>query len=295
MQQDIFGLPRTYCKDTTIFVSLCLTIGMIDISIQFGQEDINFLASLLRESGEMMMRIYVEDYSWDLHFKDDKSPVTKADTMSDDFIRKALAQRYPEFPIISEEGENEHFDIRSKYSTFWLLDPLDGTKEFIHKTGEFTINLALVHNNQPMIGFIYAPFTKMTYVGIRGNGSIKIDRYGLKTPMYASTFSMQDEGIRVLKSRHGIDEKTQVFISKLQNPVISTRGSALKFVAIAEGEADYYPRMINIMEWDTAAGQILIEEAGGKLIEAATGEPLKYNTPSMRIPYFIAMGRVINE
>lgn len=265
----------------------------MDVSEKIGQEDIDFLISMLRESGDMMLHIYAADASWDLHFKADQSPVTKADTMSDTFISTALAERYPDIPIISEEGANAHFDIRRKYITFWLLDPLDGTKEFIHKTGEFTINLALIHHNQPILGFIYVPVLRMAYVGIRGKGAMKVNQNGHKTPIKASTFSMHDEGIRVLKSRHGIDERTKVFITKLNRPHIKTRGSALKFVAIAEGEADYYPRMLNIMEWDTAAGQILIEEAGGKLVEAATGEPLKYNTPTMRIPYFIAMGNVL--
>lgn len=247
---------------------------------------------LLIEAGQAIM-MYYQDHSFEVEIKSDNSPVTSADLASDAILSAGLQKLTPSWPIISEETDQYSYDQRKAMDYFWLLDPLDGTKEFLNHTDEFTINLALIHDESPVAGFIYVPVTKELYFAIKNQGSFQVID-GAELPLQASQFSLEDSHLRVVSSRNYTDPRTDTYIRHLQSPTIIAKGSALKFVWIAKGAADYYPRMIHIMEWDTAAGQIIIEEAGGKLVEATSGQPLKYNKSVMVNPFFIASGKILS-
>jgi 3'(2'), 5'-bisphosphate nucleotidase len=225
--------------------------------------------------------------------KTDQSPVTEADLLSHRYITRNLKTLFPGIPIISEESSLKGFGERSSYEYVWLLDPLDGTKEFIHKTDEFSINLALIHHGEAIGGFIYLPVFESFYHAIKGSGSWMV-KEGVSSKLQSSTFSLKEQGLRVVASRSNPDTLTQSYIDALVSPSIVNLGSALKFISIASGDADYYPRMVAIMEWDTAAGQVLIEEAGGSLRDVTTSQPLRYNKSHMKNPYFIASGKIID-
>jgi 3'(2'), 5'-bisphosphate nucleotidase len=244
----------------------------------------------MREAGAAIMSYYGCE-SYDTILKTDKTPVTAADLKANNIITQQLLDLYPDIPVISEEAELPPYTQREKYLYLWLLDPLDGTKEFINRTDEFSINLALICRDCPVAGFIYIPVSKKFYYAIKGQGAYEVIN-DIKVNLQSSTFSLSQKGLRVVISRNSMDVQTYKYIDALDHPILIKLGSALKFISIAKGKSDYYPRMINIMEWDTAAGQIIIEEAGGALLDAETGVPLKYNKPSMINPFFIARGNL---
>ncbi|MGB4960070.1 MAG: 3'(2'),5'-bisphosphate nucleotidase CysQ [Saprospiraceae bacterium] len=251
--------------------------------------DVGVVKDILITAGKTIMDIYRSD-DFGTTIKKDDTPVTAADLSSNEYITKCLKQYYPEIPIISEEVAIPPYSLRAKYEYVWLLDPLDGTKEFVDKTDEFCINLALIHHGVPIMGFIYLPAFQALYYAIQGKGAYEIkDQY--TTKLKVSTYSPDESGIRVAASRSYMDDETQSYIDVLSKPKIIRLGSALKFVSIAKGDTDYYPRMIHIREWDIAAGQVIIEEAGGQLTDAHTGQPLTYNKDTMVTPHFIASGQ----
>lgn len=256
-------------------------------------ENVQDISSLLTEAGTAVMKIYeAVDISYKTAYKKDNSPVTDADLMSNKIISTGLSDIFPDIPIISEESNLDSYHQRKKWEYAWLLDPLDGTKEFINRSDEFSINLALIQNGTPVAGFIYLPVFKMLYYAIKGSGAFEAFE-NQNNSISVNTFKLDQKGLRIVASRSEMDSSTRSYIDILDSPEIITLGSALKFISIAKGDADYYPRMIHIMEWDTAAGQIIIEEAGGALVEADTGLPLSYNKPTMINPYFIASGKII--
>lgn len=250
------------------------------------------LTEICADAGKLIMDVYRTGH-YSVTEKTDQSPVTEADMLSHRYITKNLKSLFPDIPIISEESELIGFDERSDYDYVWLLDPLDGTKEFIHKTDEFSINLALIYKGEAIGGFIYLPVFESFYFAMKGSGSWVL-KDNTTSGLKASSFSLKDAGLRVVSSRSNPDALTQSYIDALKSPQIVRLGSALKFINIASGEADYYPRMVNIMEWDTAAGQVLIEEAGGTMVDAPTGKPLRYNKAHMANPYFIASGNIVD-
>lgn len=254
--------------------------------------DVRLFINIMAKAGKAIMGYY-NNASIATAYKTDNSPVTIADITANEIISSFLKEKYPEIPIISEETSLVDYSIRKNWEYLWLIDPLDGTKEFLNKTDEFTINLALIKDGKPVAGFIYLPVFERFCYAIKGQGAFEITN-NVKTHMHANSLSLKQSGLKVVSSRSYSDERTNVYIDALDHPEIVKLGSALKFIAIAKGEADYYPRMIHIMEWDTAAGQIIIEEAGGSLVEAASGSPLVYNKPSMVNPYFIATGNIID-
>jgi len=221
--------------------------------------------------------------------KDDKSPLTEADLEANKIITNGLKKWYPTIPIISEENQLQDFSIRKNWPWVWLVDPLDGTKEFLNKTDEFTINIALIHNQICVAGFVFVPCSNSYYYASINQGAFKESDNKIEQ-LGTSTFELSDPKLNVLASRDNLDENTLSEILKLNKPNIITAGSALKFMKIAEGTAHYYPRLSQIMEWDTAASQIIIEEAGGSLMDYYTQKPLIYNKESMYSPYFIASG-----
>ena len=256
-------------------------------------EGIEEILSMLRKAGEVILHYYKNDEkSLDTQLKTDNTPVTIADTASNDIIYNFLKTSYPDIPIISEETEIDSYEIRSQWDYVWLIDPLDGTKEFLDKTDEFAINLALVGHGKAILGFIYLPVFKEMYYAVKDQGAFEI-KNGIKSQISVSRFNLQQKGIKVVSSRSYMDINTSSYIDVLDAPEMIKLGSSLKFVSIAKGESDYYPRMIHIMEWDTAAGQIIIEEAGGSLVDSQTGLPLAYNKSTMVNPTFIASGKII--
>lgn len=252
----------------------------------------NSIFDLLIKAGDKIMTYYRSE-TFETFQKEDKSPVTTADLASDEVISRGLAALTPSWKVISEEKALPEQKEQKQTDYFWILDPLDGTKEFLHRTDEFSINLALIHGKEVVAGYIYLPVFKEMYYGVKGHGAYQHIDHSEEKRLHVNSFSLADENLKVVTSRNHIDDGTRVYLEKLNNPNLISMGSALKFINIANGKADYYPRMIQIMEWDTAAGQIIIEEAGGSLVNANTGEPLTYNKPGMINPYFIASGKII--
>ena len=246
------------------------------------------LRAVVRSAGSAIMDVYRTDFS--VEQKNDESPVTMADRRSHEILAAYLEKRYP-FPILSEEGKGVPYEERRTWETFWLIDPLDGTKEFIKRNGEFTINVALVHRDRVVLGIIYTPATDVLYYASQGDGAYKVEQ--------GMTSRLPIEAVRnqfvVVGSRSHTTTSFEAYVGLLRGRYgdvkIISAGSSLKFCLIAEGAADVYPRYGHTMEWDTAAGQVIVEEAGGSVINAATGRPLTYDKESLLNPHFVAFRR----
>ena len=254
---------------------------------------ISAVISVLREAGREILNVYESDY-FGIKIKDDDSPVTRADLASDAVIKERLAHITPGIPVYSEETKDVTFSQRSQWDTLWILDPLDGTKEFIARSDEFCISLALVTKGKPVAGFIHAPVTGETWYAVKGKGAWKL-AYGsrLKLPV-ASVYGPCR--INVSRTHHSSKEEEWIMrFCRDHKAVKEIIGSAIKFCRIAEGFTDLYPKFSLIHEWDIAAGQIIIEEAGGRIIETATGKPPVFNKEDYHQPPFIAFGPRVND
>ena len=216
--------------------------------------------------------------------KDDKSPLTIADKRAHQAIVEVLEKTG--LPILSEEGKSIPYGVRQNWENFWLVDPLDGTKEFIKKNGEFTVNIALIHRSAPILGVVAIPVTNEIFH--TSSSGVVLMRDGVKTLLSKrESTDLVKEGIRVVASRSHMNEETQSFINKLKNPVMVSRGSSLKFLLIAEDKADVYPRFGPTMEWDTAAAHAIINAAGLKVFEQDKQTELQYNKPNLLNPNFL--------
>ncbi|MCX8160571.1 MAG: 3'(2'),5'-bisphosphate nucleotidase CysQ [Candidatus Saccharicenans sp.] len=280
------------------------------------------LVELIRRAGQEILEIYNRrDADWDVSLKEDRTPVTEADRISNSIITDGLRQLFPDIPLISEENRQVPYEMRQNYEYCWLLDPLDGTREFLSRNGEFTINLALIHSGQPVAGFISVPCKGLFYYAVREEGAYRVqldiagearktgDEKGQteayedrtktalnqKVRLRVAEFSMDEPGLAVVASRSHFDEATRKFIEGLNQPRLTNRGSSLKFMMLAEGQAHLYPRLGRTMEWDTAAGQAILEEAGGQVLKFYSRSRLTYNKKSLENPPFLATGRVINS
>jgi 3'(2'), 5'-bisphosphate nucleotidase len=259
------------------------------------------IASVL--AGKEILEVY--DTKFDVEYKNDKSPLTLADKKASDKIIEALKQF--NIPVLSEEGVHETFEKRKMWNQLWIVDPLDGTKEFVKRNGEFTVNIALVENNLPTLGVIYSPVFKDLYFAAKGIGSFKIAGTQFSSFINSiATTSLQDllksaqqlpiatdrKNYVVVASRSHMSTETYEHIEKLklQNKQveIATTGSSIKMCWVAEGIADEYPRFGPTMEWDTAAGQAILQEANASLIDFETNEPMKYNRENLLNNWFIA-------
>lgn len=282
----------------------------------FSIKQLPALVELIRRAGQEILEIYNGlEAEWDVSLKVDRTPVTEADRISNRIITEGLKQLFPDIPLISEENRQIPYEIRQNYEYCWLLDPLDGTKEFLSRNGEFTVNLALIHRGQPVAGFISVPCKGLFYYAIRGEGAYKIEgdtatgkkgnsvqledhkdqlEMALKQKVRLQTaeFSLDEPGLAVVASRSHFDEGTRKFIEGLNQPRLTNRGSSLKFMMLAEGQAHLYPRLGRTMEWDTAAGQAILEEAGGQVLEFYSRRPLTYNKESLENPPFLATGKI---
>lgn len=254
-----------------------------------------WLNNVALKAGKIIMDIYNNiDVSMVIDKKDDNSPLTEADRQANQYICSQLEEMYPEIPIISEENKQIDYSTRKSWSKAWLVDPLDGTKEFIKRNGEFTVNIALIENGQPVHGVVYAPALKDLYYASKGKGSFLV-KNGIEQKLKAHTFSKSDHGLKVVASRSHINNETQVFMNQFSEPEIVSCGSSLKFMLIARGQADIYPRIAPTMEWDTGAAQAILEEAGGKVFKYESNDPLTYNKENLLNPFFVATGNILQS
>lgn len=253
-------------------------------------EIIGAVKAIAQRAGNAIMDIYDKEADWQLTHKTDNSPLTQADLRSNSIIQQGLSALTPDWPIISEESAWADYATRSAYTHWWLVDPLDGTKEFINRHGDFTVNIALMEGRQPVLSVMYAPAIDQMYWAVRGQGSYTLQD-GAEQRISAAAFDPGQPGLLIVCSRSHLNAATQAYISLFQNPQTVSVGSALKLSILAKGEAHIYPRLGPIHEWDIAAGHLILEEAGGSLFQADTGAPLLYNTESLKLPPFIAVGR----
>ncbi|RKL68150.1 3'(2'),5'-bisphosphate nucleotidase [Salipaludibacillus neizhouensis] len=251
------------------------------------------------KAGDEILDVY-HSADFGVESKVDDSPLTQADKRANDVITDFLQKNYAEIPILSEEGTHLSFTDRKNWEYFWLVDPLDGTKEFIKKNDEFTVNIALIHNGQPVIGVIYAPVLDILYVAKRGLGSFKLANAS-KQSMSSETellnlaiklpIPKQDNTVSAVASRSHLSAETEEYLNKVKEKygeiTITSAGSSLKLCLVAEGKAEVYPRFAPTMEWDTGAGQAIVEQANGTVINTETNEPVVYNKENLLNPWFI--------
>ena len=249
-------------------------------------------------AGEKILEVYKsEDY--EVQFKKDKSPLTLADRKADNIISEMLS--VTGIPYFSEEGKKTPFEERTGWERYWLVDPLDGTKEFINRIGEFTVNIALIEKQTPVIGVVFVPVIKQLYFAEKQTGSFTIENVFEKEifssfhKLVAKAKKIESnrviENFRIVGSRSHLSPETSDYIGKLQQQYgkaeVVTKGSSLKICLVAEGKADIYPRLGPTMEWDTAAGHAIALYAGCSVLQFNSGDPLVYNKPDLLNPWFV--------
>lgn len=251
------------------------------------------------KAGEEILHIYNDPSSdFEIERKADHSPLTIADRKSNEVIMGCL--KNTPYPIISEENKSIEFEIRQKWQTLWIVDPLDGTKEFIKRNGEFTVNIALVYDNRPVLGVIYIPIKKILYYGTIRNGAYRVSEVSNASLEKLNTIEEQaqklpvqhqDSSYIVVASRSHMSPETEAFIDQLRKKhpdiKLTSVGSSIKICLVAEGTADIYPRFAPTMEWDTAAGHAIAKAAGKELYQEDGKTPLKYNKENLLNPWFI--------
>jgi 3'(2'), 5'-bisphosphate nucleotidase len=244
------------------------------------------LLQLAREAGDAILKIYNTDFS--VEQKQDNSPLTEADLASHRTIVSALERLSPDIPVLSEESSKIPFETRCSWQRYWLIDPLDGTKEFVKRNGEFTVNIALIEGSRPTLGIVYAPVLDRLYYGSIGNGAWRQDGHGKATAIQVA--SQHRQPMQVAGSRSHAGDSLKQFLESLGKHELLSMGSSLKLCLVAEGEADIYPRLGPTSEWDTAAAQAVVEAAGGR-VTTLDLKPLEYNTKdSLLNPYFLVFG-----
>jgi 3'(2'), 5'-bisphosphate nucleotidase len=289
-----------------------------DLNLQ--QEMLASCIIAAKKAGAAILEVYHSGS--EVTIKSDNSPLTLADQKSHEIILEFLRRYYPQIPLLSEEGSKIPYQERKVWEYFWLVDPLDGTKEFINRNGEFTVNIALIYKNRPILGVIYIPVADIFYFAAEAVGAFKLNGPDIgnqqllqiirgtkpvlkieckeifqlllnsaqKLPHYQAN-ALQKE-IKIVASKSHMSAETAAYIEKKQSEYdrveIVSKGSSLKFCLIAEGLAQYYPRFGPTMEWDTAAGQAIVELANGRVYKTDTNETLTYNKESLLNPWFIA-------
>jgi len=244
--------------------------------------DVLDIVAIAKEAGDVIMEIYRRDFS--VEYKDDKSPLTEADLASHDIIVNAL-EKY-ELPIMSEEGKEIPYDERKEWEYYWCIDPIDGTKEFIKKNDEFTVNIALIHKDTPVLGVVYAPALDDMYYAKKNEDSFKNNQ---RLPLQQN--ETPAKSLRIVASKSHLSEETQTFIDDLAKSTESieqvSKGSSLKLCMVAEGEADIYPRLAPTMEWDTAAADAIVRESGKMTFQYDSSSAMLYNKEDLLNPWFI--------
>jgi len=253
---------------------------------------ISSTVEIAKLAGEGITEIYNSDFDYQL--KKDLSPITAADNLSHIIITKRLKILAPEIPILSEENCDIPYKIRENWTKYWLVDPLDGTKEFIKRNGEFTVNIALIENNTPIFGVIHLPVTSETYWGSQVNGSFYSS--GNNDIKEIRVSENHQNPIRLVASRSHPSEMLNSLLKKIVDYEIIEVGSSIKFCHIASGQADCYPRFGPTSEWDTAAGEAIVSSAGGHVV-AASGNSMKYNVKEeyLNPNFIVSNGKIISE
>ena len=248
------------------------------------QIDIQDIITIAKEAGNAIMQVYKQDF--EVEYKQDSSPLTLADKKANDIIEDGLNKLSVSFPILSEEGDDIPYEDRKHWEYFWLIDPLDGTKEFVKKNDEFTVNMALIHKDTPVLGVVYAPALDICYWAKQGKGAFKDgQRLPIKTVNQRNTY-------KIVASRSHMSDETQAFIDAIdtskEKELISI-GISLKICLVAEGEADIYPRLGPTMEWDTGAAHAIVNETGKSLEKYKDGRLMrhKYNKENLLNQWFV--------
>ncbi len=244
------------------------------------------VVGLAQEAGRAILEVYSTDF--DVHSKADESPLTQADLAAHHRIVAGLKSLTPEVPIISEEAGLPEFDERRSWDCYWLIDPLDGTREFVNRNGEFTVNIALVRDKRPVLGVVHVPVRDRTYIGCEGVGA---QRRGPDRSVEAiHVAASSSTPVRIVGSRSHRGASLDALLNRLGEHEMVPMGSSLKFCVVAEGGADLYPRLGPTSEWDTAAAQAVVEQAGGSVV-TLDGKPMKYNAkPDILNPHFFVIG-----
>lgn len=251
--------------------------------------DPNWLASvvsLARCAGDAILSVYGQQF--EVTSKADQSPLTLADTRSHEIIAHGLHDLTPDIPVLSEEASDISFDERRRWQRYWLVDPLDGTKEFVSRNGEFTVNIALIEGHAAVLGVVHVPVTDTTYTGTLTGGAFR--QIGRDPAMGIRVRAPAANPLRIVGSRSHRSDVLDRYLPKLEPYELIAIGSSLKFCLVAEGSADFYPRFGPTSEWDTAAAQAIVEAAGGSVIRT-DGSPLRYNTKADFLnPHFLVFG-----
>lgn len=242
------------------------------------------LLDLCRKAGEAILSVYSGDFT--AEFKEDATPVTAADLASHEAIAAGLNALTPGVPVLSEEGRSLRYAERACWTDFWLVDPLDGTKEFLKRNGEFTVNIALVSGSMPVWGAVHAPAPGLSWWGGPGRGAQRAERGGEGGPIHVAR-TIPADGVTAVKSRSHPSPDLDLYLSRVTVAKEVSAGSSLKFCAVAEGRAHLYARFGPTMEWDTGAGHAVLEGAGGVML-TTEGAPFLYNKPDLKNPNFIA-------
>lgn len=271
------------------------------------------LVSIAHGAGERILQVYYAAANeWDVQTKADESPLTEADKQANSYICEQLSQLAPHVPIVSEENAAVPYTTRQHYQYSFCVDPLDGTKEFIKRNGQFTVNIALLRGNQPVMGVVHTPVFEQTHWGASGYGAFKRDgKSAADMPIECASFESSADGLTLVGSATHNNSATQDFVNHFRNPSFTQLGSSLKLMLVAEGKAHIYPRLAPTSEWDTAAAHAIVEQAGGCVLQAGdcddSGNPiagvdwqrelakeqsLVYNKRSSKNPMFVVYGKV---
>ena len=249
-------------------------------------QDYQWLVALARRAGAAILEIYGTEF--EVTEKDDASPLTRADLAAHNIIMGGLERHDPHTPVISEEGGLPDYAQRRQWRRYWLVDPLDGTKEFVSRNGEFTVNIALIEDHAPVFGVVHVPVRDVTYVGDTASGARRIAGDGPPEPIRVAETT--PARVRVVGSRSHASKGLGAWLEAIGEHELVAMGSSLKFCVVAEGGADVYPRLGPTSEWDTAAAQAVVEAAGGSVVRT-DGTPLAYNTKADILnPHFVVIG-----
>ena len=244
------------------------------------------------DAGAEILDVYASEFA--VEMKGDGSPLTEADRRAHDLIHRRLRDLAPDIPLLSEESDADAFAKRREWKRFWLVDPLDGTREFVERSDQFTVNIALIEGNHPVLGVVYAPVCGVSYYAAptdANTGAFRVDADGKTTAIQVKKFNRKKAIMMASRSHSGAEVETyrERLATEAEQVEVTGMGSSLKICLVAEGRADIYPRLGPTSEWDTAAAQCVLEAAGGSLT-TLSGEPLQYNKESIRNPWFLAGG-----
>ena len=259
----------------------------------WNDDQLTILLKIIREAGSEILSVYSDNSNFRVNYKDDDSPITKADRLANRIIVRALGKLPVNFPILSEESEKPLYRERESWTDYWLVDPLDGTKEFIKRNGEFTVNIAHIRNGVPEMGAVHVPVSGVTYLGKKGSGAWMVDQDDITKEIQARKMENSSSSIKVLTSRSHSNDSLDNLVKDISKEIgdteVVTMGSSLKICLLAEGKADLYPRQTPTCEWDTAAAHAVLAGSGGEIFDA-NFRVLKYNQKSSLLnPNFFAV------